>query len=267
MESKFEKIFSPISLFAINIAIILLAEYTGGGRYFSDTGLIHIITIFFVLLGVARLFHHYYSSDPILERFLRAASLALVTFAFSDVIGLIPTPNSGVAFANTLNFFLISILIIAMGTEFIIKIVERRSYTFTWILSIAIAGILGWVFILFHNQQLADFGPQDKTLYLYAAAMIVTGTFGAFRLYTLKKMIPIASEFLDHLMGSFIIISASIVPSIFYKLAEINLGIPRYQLDYLSHFAYYAGLSIMFLAFTKLSQLSGLYQQQKEAKS
>ncbi|MFZ2303610.1 MAG: hypothetical protein WAV98_02360 [Minisyncoccia bacterium] len=43
-----EKLFTPYVLVALNIAIILSAEFVGGGTYFAETGLTHGIAIIFV---------------------------------------------------------------------------------------------------------------------------------------------------------------------------------------------------------------------------
>lgn len=58
---KVERIFSPITLFLANIAVIAVAEITG--QLFFRLGIIHIIAILFIGLSVLRIFLRYYSCE------------------------------------------------------------------------------------------------------------------------------------------------------------------------------------------------------------
>jgi hypothetical protein len=53
------------------------------------------------------------------------------------------------------------------------------------------------------------------------------------------------------------------LPYIFYDLLEMRWGVPMYQIMYLSHFFFYASLSLMFLAFGKITVLGGELEELK----
>lgn len=132
MSEKLDKFFTPRSLLIINAAIILFSETMG--NLFLETGTIHFIAVLFIILAVSRIFIHYYTFDPVLEKFIHASSLALLFFAgshFMEFLGykLLNLPEDAL-FANVVNFYLISILFVIIGTELFLRIYYRRSHFF-----------------------------------------------------------------------------------------------------------------------------------------
>lgn len=68
------------------------------------------------------------------------------------------------------------------------------------------------------------------------------------------------SGFVNYLAISIGMVVFAALPNIFYELMEDKLNIPELQIIYLSHFTFYAALSIIFLAFGRLSNLAGVYK-------
>ena len=86
--APFEKLFTPYALIALNLAIILSAEFVGGGTYFAETGLAHGIAIVcrpdysknFFRLCVQRLYFARVFANPARVLFVFGASACVRVF-------------------------------------------------------------------------------------------------------------------------------------------------------------------------------------------
>src|SRR3989338_7394015 len=130
----------------------------------------------------------------------------------------------GATFANVVNFYLISILTLAIGAELFLKVYRGRDARLIMLLSGIIAAILILIAAFLINPELISLEPDSWMPFAYVLAL-----FG-----------------------------------IFYEFLEEYLGIAGYQIIYFSHFAFYAALSLMFLAYAKLSYLGEFYEEIKK---
>ena len=85
MFEKAEKFLNIYTLLIVNLAIIAVAELIGGGRYFYDTGLIHLIGIIFIGLAVYRIFTRYYFQDQFFKKFLKLSLTAFTILATTQI--------------------------------------------------------------------------------------------------------------------------------------------------------------------------------------
>lgn len=267
-KSILDKIFNPYSLAVINVIIILLAEFAGGGRLFFNLGLIHLIAVLFVVLSVARIFVRYYTFDPFLEKFLWASLAAFIVFTVSHTVEytsmMVFHIYRDATFANVVNFYLISILILAIGAEMFLKVYHGRGARLTMLLS----GIIAVIFILIAafliNPNLISLEPDNWTPYAYALALLGAGFYGIFKMLQIRKLVTIAVGFVNYLVAAIALIMLAAMFDVFYEFLEHYLGIADYQIIYFSHFAFYAALSLMFLAYAKLSYLGEFYEEIKK---
>jgi hypothetical protein len=58
---------------------------------------------------------------------------------------------------------------------------------------------------------------------------------------------------------SFALIAAAALQYVLYEALE-DAGLPVLQIIYVSHFFFYAALSLLFLSFPKLARLGGIYE-------
>ena len=119
--SLLDRMFNPFSLILINILVIIAAEFTGGGMFFMNTGLIHGVAILFIILAVSRIFFHYYTYDPFFEKIVHGVLGASIIFAASHIyeyasMNIYHTYKDS-TFINAINFYLIGFMLIIIGTE------------------------------------------------------------------------------------------------------------------------------------------------------
>lgn len=267
-KSILDKIFNPYSLAIINVAIILMAEFAGGGRLFFNSGLIHLIAVLFIVLAVARIFVRYYTFDPILERFLYASLAAFIVFTVSHIVEytsmMVFHVYQDATFANVVNFYLISILTLAVGAELFLKVYYERGARLIALLSGVIAVIFILIAAFLVNYKLVSLEPDSWMPYAYALALLGAGFYGIFKMLQIRKLVPIAVGFVNYLVSAIALIMLAAMFDIFYEFLEEYLGIADYQIIYFSHFAFYAALSLMFLAYAKLSYLGEFYEEIKK---
>jgi len=65
----FDKLINPITLLLLGIGLIAVIEISGGGTFFADSGIVHSIVIFYVVLIVIRILSEYAYGDTILRTF------------------------------------------------------------------------------------------------------------------------------------------------------------------------------------------------------
>lgn len=263
-----DKLFNPITLLVINAIIILLAESVGGGAFFYTSGIIHIIALLFIVLAITRVYFHYYTYDPVLEKFLHASIAALLVFGASHIVEflsiIVLKTYQDTTFASVAQFYMASILLITVGTEIFLRKHDRRSYLFIGFLSSVIAFLFGFTAFILKNDQFISLEPDEPVVYIYMTALIAIGILGVWQMIRIKKLVPIMSGFVNYLTVAIGMVVIATIPNIFYEVMEHGLGIPEMQVTYLSHFTFYAALSVLFLAFGRLSTLGGIYKDLDE---
>lgn len=268
MNGLLEKIFNPFVLLFLNGAAIIIAEFAGGGTFFLHTGLIHGIALLFVALAVSRLFIHYYTFDPALEKFVHAALAALLVFSASHFMEFVSYRFLNMAgdaiFANVLHFYLVSLLLISVGAEFFLRKVDRRSPVLTALYITGIIVMVGLTFAYFANDRIVTLAPGSPTVPAYSALVAAITALGIYKLLRIKNRVSIAAGFVNYLLAAYALIALSATQGIYADILVRDLGIPLIQIIYVSHFTFYAALSFMFLAFVKFANLGGLYTAAQE---
>lgn len=268
MTVAFDKIFNFYSLLAINVAIIIGALTVGGGQLFFETGLIHIIALAFVALAVARIFLHYYTYDPVLEKYVHSALVALAVFAGSHIIEFISLVvlhrYEDAAFANVVNFYLVSILAVIIGASHFAEIryakITRLARKIAWV---GVAVFLGLAAALIIDDSLISLDPENAAPFIYMVVLLAIGGLALFEILTIKDLTMVAAGFTNYLALSIVFIIIASLPNIFYEVLEHRLGVESYLAVYLSHFTFYIAISFLFLAFGRLSYLGGVYEDLK----
>lgn len=262
-----ERIFGSVFFVILNIVIILAVETTGS--FFFETGILHAIALFFVLLAFVRIFVNYKTYDQFLDKIKHASVFALFVFAVSHLVEyvnmMVLHRYNDAVFAGVVHFYLIGIVIMTIGAELFLVKYEHRSNLF---LKFAYLSIL----ILAFFNMLFMFRPElvsleMDTFFPYLYAFLVISAFVVFlkKVLKLKNKISISKQFLNYLSCSVVLICIATVPNIFYEFLEEDLHLPFFQMVYFSHFAFFIALSLMFLSYKKLAALPGLYAEAGKA--
>ncbi|OGF62616.1 hypothetical protein A2662_03710 [Candidatus Giovannonibacteria bacterium RIFCSPHIGHO2_01_FULL_45_33] len=261
MENK-EKTTAYILLF-INIAIIAAAELTGEGKLFFESGLVHSIAILFIIGVAMSLFRQYYFADPIFKKFLNACLVAFAVFSASHAFEFFMYRFAGRyedhVFAVTINFCLMSILIMISGSEIFLRAYfGHKRARFPFLLSnIVIAGIAVFSTLLFFDNVLVSLEPENAAPYLYSLAVLAAAFLLWRRINLLKHSLPQLTGFFKLLACMVVFVALSALSYSLYDIIKEFLGMPDYQIVYLSHFIFYIGMSLVFLAFQRLENVGG----------
>lgn len=265
---KIESRLSPITLFLANMVIIAVAEITG--QLFFKLGIIHIIAILFIALSVIRIFVRYYSYDPILEKFFLTSLAALFVFALSHIVEYFSMSMGDFVYysdsvlANTTNFYLISLMLVIIGAEAFLRIRDSRSTKQINVLIGLIAALIVLIFVFTTKKDLVSLELESPMPYVYMVLVIFFGVMALKKVGRIGKHVGISTAFVKFLSASIILIMLATAPYILYDLLETKFGFPLYQIMYLSHFFFYASLSLFFLAFGKVKITGGVYEAAKE---
>lgn len=258
-----EKMLSPIGLITLNIIIILMAEFLGGGTLFAESGLAYGIAILFIGLIVARILSDYAFSDYILKGFLN------IQFIFLLLLGMVQLYEYA-----ALNVFSIRPDVVQLTVE--------ASY-FVWLLSAFLS--LGFVFrIYYQKSQLImwglwaffalclvgliapSFSPAVVAWFpvwfpkLILLGMTVTGVAAVLATKKLTQIMPVFEEYSRYFIPATILLVLTGFSEFFeaYRTLE-QFGISLVQNVYISHFLVYAALSLLLIGFGKLQKPKGIY--------
>lgn len=261
MENKFERIFNHWILLFFNIAIVIFVEATS--MFFMRTGLIHLVAIFFIVLGASRIFVHYDVYDRYLRPFIHGGILTLIIFAVSHVLEYISysflyLPYDAIA-ANVVNLYLGGWLIVIVSGEHFLKRIEKAPIFLTPVLYGGIVFCLVLTILFFARSDLIRLTGSGWEMYGYALAVVIVTFFGISRLLRLAHHVTLLIGFVNYFSASFVLISLSALLYVFSDLLG-GLGISYLQVMYVSHFLFYGALSLMFLAYVRLSHLGGIYE-------
>lgn len=263
-----DRIFNPAVLVFINLILIIVVETVNEGRFFFETGLIHLIILPFVGLIISRIFYHHYTHDPLFEKFIHGVIAASIIFASSHLFEFISmhiyNMPEDVIFATVVNLNLAGFIIIAISAESFLRVLANRSIYLTVLLFIAFFSLIISSILFLYNPNTISLGLNSFTPYLYTLLLGACAFIGVSIILKIKSVVPISSPFVRHLLASLALIIISTLPYIFH--ANIQKGlyyISEHQIVYLNHFIFSAALSLMFIAFTKLNW-PGLFEEAKK---
>lgn len=262
MESKLEKILNPWFLLALNIIILIATEMSG--RVFQEKGIIHLVAILFVILGISRIFVHYDAYDHFLHPLIHGGSAVLLVFSASHLVEFLGYLYFHIyedaIFINVVNFYIMSMLVIAVGAEYFLRALSRGKMIMIGILSSGVAVFFLLTILIFLKKVLVSLEPDEPLIYVYSVLVLSAFFFSVNRLIKIKKHVSIMVGFVDYFIAAFVLITISALQYVLYDVIE-SVGVPNFQIVYVSHFLFYGALSFMFLAFARLANLGGIYQE------
>ncbi len=267
MNTRLEKILNPWVLLSLNLVIMISTELSGS--FFQETGIIHLIAIFFVILAISRIFVHYDAYDQYLRLLIIGGSVALVILSLSHIVEFLGyvvfKSYSDAIFINVVNFYVMSMLVVTVGAEYFLHALKRNPITTIVSLITGISVFLFLTLSIFLKKISVSLKPDEIIIYVYGAIVLFTLFFSINYLLKIKKDVSIMSGFVDYFIASFVLIAISALQYVFYDVLQ-NTGISMLQIIYMSHFLFYGALSFMFLAFARLTNLGGLYNDAEKYK-
>lgn len=259
MHDRFERFFDAKFLLGLNLAIIIAAETLGGGRMFYDTGLIHVPVSVFVLLASTRIFGRYYLYDPVLKKFLGWSLAALAVLLLSHGIEFVDQnlghdwPASSV-YGGIISFHLTAILCVAVGAFHILRSYGKMRFATFWLVLVALVGVVAFAASFATYLGILPYVPPSLYMLIAGAAGVATGV----PTMAIGKTVPVLREFSERLTAALTFMTVAAGAEALHLVAEGEYVIYQ-QATYVSHFAFFASLSLMFLAFGKLANLGGVY--------
>lgn len=257
---------NPYTLAILNVLIIVVTLTVGHGEFFIQTGLVHIIALLFIALAVSRIFFHYNTHDPILEKYVHATMLAMGVFAMSHIVEFVSfvvlKQYQDAVFVNVTNFYLISMLIITIGAQ---QFVQYRHPIYSmWLRCAGLLGILALsvtTIAILVNDTLVSLEPDEAAPYIYLGLLIIC-TFLALRETAhIGRFTSVAKKFAGYITAAVALIFLATLPNIFYEVLEKTFNASETFSVYASHFTFYAALSLFFLAFRSFAHLGGIYKE------
>lgn len=263
LASTIEKLFAPYVLIALNIAIILLVEFGGGGTFFAETGLVHVLAIVFISLIIIRIFTDYAFSDYILKGFLR---IQLAFFLFLGFVHIyeylgeyVFLLREDVVQLTVMASYFVWLLSLFLALAFVLRIYYKKSpmimvglWSFFGLCIVGLVapslspGVVAWFPLWF---------PK-----LIILGIIVVGIAGILAIKRLCEIMPVFTEYSHYAIPATIfLIFAS-----FFEYFEASgylqiIGISDVQNLYLSHFSVYIAFSLLLVGFGKLKRPQGIY--------
>ncbi len=266
MIEKAEKFLNLYVILIVNLLIIAAAELIGNGRYFYDTGLIHLIGAFFAALVIYRIFTRYHLQDQFFKKFMRFSLTAFSVLAVAHIleflwIRFLPLGQEIIETA-VIGFYLTCFFFLAIGLEFILRVARQKSEV-----NLHLPTIILFLVIIFSIFFMAFGAPLlgekiKAFLYVYLFWLVMLGIFIIIKSLELKRVLPLMSGFINYLiLGIVFIIMAGWLE--FFELFK-PLFVDEIQITYLAHFTVYFALSFIFLGFGKLLNLGGIYEEVKK---
>lgn len=258
-----EKLLNPYLLISLNLVIILVSEFSGGGVYFEESGLIHLIAVVFVLLCAYTVssFRHLQGGSffTIFKGFLIALALfSLVHIVeYLAVIGLIGERLEELADFNVMVFYAVGFISILIGFKNVLGIYHGSQSKVKLLYWMVVPMVL-ISFFVFIKGDVEFFGSEIILSLLMVALNVIIGALVIFKSLEIEKIMSMFKHFMRYMRYSFILV---IVAVLFEFLEIFGLSfIPDTQITYLTHFAFYIALGFQLLAFRQLFNLGGVYE-------
>jgi len=260
-----ENLFTPRVLIIVNLAIILAAEFVGGGHFFAENGLMHAIAIVFVGLVIVRIFSDYAFSDRVLKGFLNIQLGFFLLLGFVhlyEYLGLnVLLLNSKVVEISVAISYLLWFLGMLLALEFVSKVYYQKKGIAIgiFITLISMAVLLLVALHLFGGLiwYLPHWFPEMMLVVIVALVVAEISS-----LIGMRKIMPIFYDYSRYAIPA----TALLFLAAFSEYGESTgilgvLGVSSEQNLYISHFLVYAVLSLLYIGFGKLKRPTGIYAE------
>lgn len=258
-----DKIFSPTILLALNATIIAVILIFGGENFFKEIGIIHMLAVFFVVLAILRSFFHYYSHDPILEKFIHGSALAFFIFSISHLFEFLAEHifelNDNLIAINVAYLYILGLVVMIIGADLVIYNVRKNNLK-----EIAVFGLLAAISTIIIALSFTSAARLflELDLLMLAIHLIIPATIGALafaRVASIGRALPYINNFVFYNKIAIVLIVCSILLEISHEKAQ-SFGIPEEPISYAGHMIFYAALSVVFLSFRAIASPKGIYE-------
>lgn len=258
-----QKLLTPKVLIVLNVAIILLAEFGGGGTFFAETGLAYGVGILFALMIIVRILSDYAFSDYILRGFLK------IQLTFLLLLGMV-------------QFYEYMALHVFHIRPDVVQLTVVASY-FVWLISAFLS--LGFVFRIYYKKSQMMMVALWSFFALCVAGLIapnispavvawfpvwfpkliltgitVIGVAGILAIRKLREIMPVFAEYSHYSIPATVLLVLTGFSEYFEATQSLNqFGLSAVQNVYISHFLVYAALSLLLIGFGKLQKPQGIY--------
>jgi hypothetical protein len=257
----FDRLLTPRTLIVLNLAIIVLTETLGRGVAFEKYGLIHAVAILFAILVFTRMARRWAVADREIRGFIVDSMFAMVFFAFSHLIEFVGFSIVGLspdqAYAAVNNCYAVSLLFLIMGSEYVMKNYHRSSTLRIWLSAIGAGMLIGMTIGTLIQPPAISFSAGEFWPYLYLGIIALVTAYALKRMRLIAHLYGWLTPFINTLRLAIVMIVSAAILDIFH--GTLSSVIPDYQIDYLSHFIFYIGLSIMLLAYGEPLQVGGIH--------
>ncbi len=264
-----KKYLFPSLLLALNIIIISVAEFSGNGSFFETSGLIHLMAIFFCLLSIYTIYRLRYLQGEVFSKIFQSLSAALLIFSAAHVIEYFMTianlQNSlkQITDVSVLVLYAFSLIVTYRGFEGILKMrpSNKKRLMFLPGIALCLLAVIALLILMVDREALAGYAlifPMGLALFNITITLFLVS-----QNKEITKIMPFLNQFISMLRYSLLLMALATI----FELLEIMkvTAIPQIQITYLAHFALYAGISVQLLAFNKLYNLGGIYEDLRNA--
>ena len=236
-----------------------------------DTALTAVLVcaILFIGLSLTRIFQNYHLYDPFLKRFVNAALVSLLFFSGSHVIEFIAIVvlklPPQVALVNVFSIYVVSILFLILGVQFVLRKTRRQSSPYSWILVALLTCLITSIIYVMVKPD-SHYGAASApsvALSLFGISLILITIFQIIGFFKIRKILPMLAKMQNYLILASVFIIISALPNMFFELSMFPT-LAAHQAVYFSHYAFYAAASALFLSFGTLGKMGGLYEDIRE---
>lgn len=260
------KLINKSSLVAINVLIIAIVELMGD--FFYDSGAIHILAIFFVIVNVFILIKFNALDEPHFKKIFKTFNLSVIFLALVHVLEYlghnplvtIEEELEEVIDVAVIAGYLLFFFVILYGLRSVVLSYNKATSTINampkmvmlfpvLIVAMIVALFINGSTVLFENEHIVSVFMLSMTVILGIAVIIYANN--------VIKPLSLLKDFIRmYQIGSVLVIFSALME----LLETISMPIPEEQITYFSHFFYYAGLSVMIYGTMKLFDLGGIYK-------
>lgn len=258
-----EKFFTPLTLFAFNILVIVVVELTGDGQYFAQTGFIHLLALLFVGFVLVQIFTEYAFGDYLLKGFLR---IQLAFFMFLAMIHIyeyfaeqVFMMRGDVAGLTVIAGYFVWLFSTFIALRFVLRVYYKENLT----LSIILSGIVALCFL---GLVAPNAFPVVVSWFpawfpdLILLGIVTVAVLGIYYVQRIKKIMPIFRDYSRYMTIASVLMVVTAFSEYFEGINFLeSFGISHTQNLYFSHFVLFAALSLLLIGYNKLKKPTGIY--------
>jgi hypothetical protein len=257
------------ALLVSEVAAIVIIESTAASRWIAESGFIHLVAISFVALAFGMAVRLRSMIVMEFRQFLKRMLFALAILGFSHAVEYlidvkeIVDPRFAPLFVAA--FYTVAIAVMITAASALLRIAGEKMHVMRMAAGTAALAPVAVILLAFSSGA-----TGDELAPLFAVAFVALSVCAAYAAECFSRVgrhFPVLSLIVKYVNFAVLAVMLSGIAELASLFLEHKLPIPEWSYENVSHYVFYTGLTILYLAFDLPNHFGGIFADMRRRRT